>query len=233
MFRRPLAPGGSRLHVAPAVASWDRAVSPGQARFAAFLDDVGGAIGEPVRALRDPLALRLDVGLPSQVPLYDRHDLDNYLFPLVPKLTARLGREFASVWATKSHAASSTARVGPAVVAEPPDGVYAFDVTTTASATTTAYKQQVRDQVAAARPLPGDAVHLHLAFVVGPHRAWPNLWKPTIDALGPIVGRDPGVSEWNTRDGRITDLGLHRTIDPTAGNRVTIAIRATAGNPAD
>jgi hypothetical protein len=39
----------------------------------------------------------------------------------------------------------------------------------------------------------------------------------TIDALGSILGRDAGASEWNARDGRITVLGLHCTGDRTAG----------------
>jgi len=41
-----------------------------------------------------------------------------------------------------------------------------------------------------------------------------------------MLGREPGASEWNPRDGRITDLGLHCTVDPAVGDQVTIAIRA-------
>jgi hypothetical protein len=104
--------------------------------------------------------------------------------------------------------------------------VYSLQVRTTASASTTAYKRQIRDQIRVARPLPGGGIALELAFVVGPRRAWPNLWKATIDSLGPILGHDVGASEWNARDGRIVDLGLHCVIDPAAGNEVTIAIRA-------
>ncbi|WP_206779044.1 hypothetical protein [Frankia sp. CpI1-P] len=101
-------------------------------------------------------------------------------------------------------------------------------MTTTASADTTAFKEQVRDQITAASPLSGRGVALQLAFVVGPRRAWPNLWKATIDALGSILGRDDGAREWNARDGRIIDLGLHCAVDPAAGDGVTIAIRASA-----
>ena len=68
---------------------------------------------------------------------------------------------------------------------------------------------------------------LQLAFVVGPRRVWPNLWKATNCSLGAILGRDDGAREWNARDGCITDLGLHRTVDPTVGDNVTIAIRAS------
>jgi hypothetical protein len=112
--------------------------------------------------------------------------------------------------------------------------MYAFQVRTSTSASTTFYKQKIRDQVSTARPLRDGGVALQLAFVVGPARVWPNLWKATIDALGPILGHDPGAGEWNARDGRITELGLHCSVDPTATNQVVIAIRARpAGRPVE
>lgn len=217
---------GSTLSVPPALASWDTAGSPGQVRSAAFAADVQAAIAPTLRVTPDPLALRMDIGLPDIVPLLALNDLDNYLFPLVPKLTQATGRQFASVWATKRHAASSSVAVCQTQTAQDPGGVYSLQVRTTASASTTAYKRQIRDQLTAAQPLPDGGIALQLAFVVGPRRVWPNLWKATIDSLGLILGRDAGAREWNARDGRITDLGLHCVTDPSAGNQVTIAIRA-------
>lgn len=99
---------------------------------------------------------------------------------------------------------------------------------TTASASSTAYKTQIRDQVGAATPLLGRGVELQLAFVVGPRRTWSNLWKATIDSLGAILGRDDVAHEWNARDGRITSLGLHCCVDEAVGNGVHLAIRASA-----
>jgi hypothetical protein len=219
---------GSTLGVRPALASWDRAGSPGQVRSAAFVAEVHSAIAEQVRVTPDPLALRLDIALPATAPLLALNDLDNYLFPLIPKLTSSTGRRFASAWATKRHATTSSVAVCQARTVDDPGGWYSFQVRTTASASTTAYKQQIRDQIADARPMPDGAVALQLAFAVGPRRAWPNLWKATIDSLGAILGRDAGASEWNPRDGRITELGLHHVIDPVAGDQVVIAIRADA-----
>jgi hypothetical protein len=72
-----------------------------------------------------------------------------------------------------------------------------------------------------------------LAFVAGPRRAWANLWKPTIDALGAILGRDDGAREWNARDGRIIDLGLHCVVDPGLRDEVWIAIRASPAPDCD
>jgi hypothetical protein len=228
-YARPGA-AGSALNTAPALASWDKAGSPGQVRSAAFITEVHSAIAEQLRTTPDPLAVRLDIGLPDTVPLLAYNDLDNYLFPLVPKLTERTGRRFASVWATKRYATTSTVTVDRARRTNEPDGGYSFRVRTTASAGSTAYKEQVRDQITAGRPLPDGGVALQLTFVVGPRRAWPNLWKATIDSLGSILGHDTGAQEWNPRDGRITDLGLHCTVDPAVGYDVLIAIRADVAN---
>lgn len=102
-------------------------------------------------------------------------------------------------------------------------------VQTSASTESTAYKQQIRTQVLdqhGHRPLPDGPVHLEVAFVVGGTRNWLNLWKPTIDALDPILGHDPGGKPWHPLDGRITTLGLHRQVDPDAGHDITLAILA-------
>jgi hypothetical protein len=219
---------GGVLGVAPALASWDGTDSAGQVRSAAFIAEVGSAVAAGLCVAADPLALRLDIGLPDRVPLLGHNDLDNYLFPLVPKLTVATGRQFVTVWASKRHAVTSSVAVCQARTVGDPGGAYSVEVGTTASASTTAYKQQIRDQVAAGGALPEGRVAVQLAFVVGPRRAWPNLWKATIDALGTILGREPGASEWNPRDGRITDLALHCTVDPAVGDRVTVAIRARA-----
>jgi hypothetical protein len=218
---------GDTLGVEPALASWDKAGSPGQARSAAFIACVHAVIAEHLAATPDPLALRLDIGLPDEVPLLNYHDLDNYLFPLVPKLTASTGRHFVSVWATKRHALTSAVAVCQTQTTRDPGGSYSFEVSTTAAADSTAFKEQIRDQTSMGHPLSAGGVALQLAFVVGPRRVWPNLWKATIDSLVSVLGRDTGAGQWNIRDGRITELGLHCVVNPDAGDRVIIAIRAS------
>jgi hypothetical protein len=121
----------------------------------AFIDDVCTAVSGQVVSMAGPQVFRLDVGLPDTAPLDTLHDLDNYLFPLVPKLAQRTGRELASVWASKRHAPTSKVGVGAAVATDDPRGTYAFEVTTTASASTSLYKEQIRDQLATTSPLPG------------------------------------------------------------------------------
>jgi hypothetical protein len=225
-------PDGHRhlLDVTPALASWDKAGSPGRVREDAFIDDACSVVADSIAATADPLSIWLDVGLKQDVPLLALHDLDNYLFPFVPTLARRTGRQFTSVWASKRHAETSSIAVGQALSVADPGGEHSFQVTTSASTEKAAYKEAVRDQVMAAAPLPEGGVALQLAFVVGPGRAWANLWKPTIDALGAVLGRDDSATQWNTRDGRITELGLHCTIDPDRGHDVEIAIRASTAH---
>jgi hypothetical protein len=70
-------------------------------------------IAGQVPAVSDPLALRLDIALPDTVPLLGLHDLDNFLFPLVSKLTGSTGRQFASVWATTGKPPARTDQASP------------------------------------------------------------------------------------------------------------------------
>ncbi len=218
-YSRPVA-GGVRLGVDPALASWDRAGSAGQVRSAAFVTEVQTAVAGQLSVTPDPLALRLDVGLPNAVPLLALNDLDNYLFPLVPRLTAGTGRQFASVWATKRHAATSSVTVGQARVADDPGGTYSLRVRTTASAGTIAYKQQIRDQIKAAGPLPDGGVALELAFVVGPRRSWPTYGKPRSIR---------SVRSWGTMPGAAN--GTHATAGSPTSDCTASSTQPRAAKP--
>lgn len=94
-----------------------------------------------------------------------------------------------------------------------------------ASAEKPAYKEAIRDVVREAEPLPDGPVAVEISFVVSPNRNWLTLWKPTIDALGSLLGHAPGSTEWNTQDGRITQLALHCTY-PSRNWNVAVAIAA-------
>lgn len=74
--------------------------------------------------------------------------------------------------------------------------------------------------------IPGDGVQIQIALVVGPLRNWLGLWKPTIDALDPLLGRTRVDRDWHPKDGRITDLGLHVAVDPSLGHDVVVAVAA-------
>jgi hypothetical protein len=160
------------LNVKPALASWDKAGSPGKVRQEAFINDAYSVVAGSIAATPDPLSIWLDIGLPDGVLLLALNDLDNYLFPLVSALAKRVGRQFTSVWASKWHAASSSVGVGLALSVDDPGGECAFEVRTAVSAEKLAYKEAIRDQLTAATPLRAGGVVLQLAFVVGPGRVW-------------------------------------------------------------
>jgi hypothetical protein len=74
------------------------------------------------------------------------------------------------------------------------------------------------------RILPPGPVDIHIAFRVGPHRNWANLWKPAIDALGGVLGVDNPARPFAPRDDRITELGLQHSIDPSLGHAVQVGV---------
>lgn len=216
------------LPMAPRLASWNRAGDPDQVRLAQYLDTAETLLRPSLEQLSSPLALRLDVGLPHSAALLDQRDLDNYLFPLATRLSRAGAGTLACVWGTKQHAGRSLVRIERAVpaAAVPPPGS-CYTVRTSAPGQSTAFKEQIRAQLSGATLIPPGPVRMQPCFTVGPRRNWVNLWKPTIDALGQILGHAPTAGLWSPLDGRIVDLGLHCRADQSMGNDVLIVIAAT------
>jgi hypothetical protein len=219
-FARPES-NALQLRSVPRLASWDKANHPAQIRLQSYLDDTEDLLASST--VEGPWALRLDVGLPADRDLLEAADLDNYAFPLA----CRLGDAgLVSVWCTKQHSHQSFIRIDAArEVPAPTTGV--LKVKTTASASTVAYKEQIYAAAEGAAEIPAGPVRLELSFVVGPRRNWWNLWKQTIDSLDPMLGRANPLRAWHPRDGRITELGMHATVDQALGNDVLIGIVAT------
>lgn len=212
---------GLKLRKTPRLASWNKSTDLDQVMLREYLADTAGLLAPSL--VSGPWALWLDVGLPTGRDLTDMADLDNYAFPLATHLR---NQDLVSVWCTKRHADSSRVVVARAQGAAAP--ATTFSVRTTASSETKAYKEQVRASVAHAGEIHDRAVCLQLAFTVGPQRNWLSLWKPTIDALDPLLGRTRADRAWHPRDGRIVDLGLHVEVDPSLGHEIVVAIAATA-----
>lgn len=210
---------GLTLRKAPRLASWNKATDPDQVRLREYLEDTAELLTSSL--VSGPWALLLDVGLPTGRDLIDMDDVDNYAFPLATQLRSR---DLVSVWCTKRNADTSRVIVARAQEVSAPETT--FTVRTTASSQSKAYKEQVRSAVAHATEIPAGAVQLQLAFVVGPQRNWLSLWKPTIDALDPLLGRTRPDRDWHPRDGRITDLGLHVDVDASLGHDVLVTIAA-------
>jgi hypothetical protein len=214
-----------RLPVAPRLASFNKKSDPEQVRLGAYLDVADELLRRSYERLSGPLALRLDVGLPRHVDLLEHRDLDNYLYPLAYRLWRSVPHRLVSVQGTKQYASDSFVRIEQAV---PAFGEPSFDqhhtVQATASSQSAAFKEQIRDQLRAAAPLPPGPVRMQLCFTVGAGRNWLNLWKPTIDALGQILGHESPRRPWSPCDGRVVELGLHCRVDAMAGNAVAISI---------
>ena len=218
-YRRPEGEG-TALRKVPRLASWNKSTDPDQVRLRDYLEDTAQLV-PPRLTASGPWALLLEVGLPATRDLVDMADLDNYAFPLATRLR---NEDLVAVWCTKRHAETSRVLAAPAHETTGPGTTYT--VRTTASTSTTAYKEQVRSAVAHAAEIPTGPVQLQLAFVVGPQRNWLTLWKPTIDALDPLLGRTREDRDWHPQDGRITDLGLHVTVDASLGHDVLLSITA-------
>ena len=226
MFAIPVGPA-VQLGVEPRLASWNRAGDPDQVKLEAFLAATEQLLRPRCEQLTGPLALRLDIGLPRTAPLLDQRDLDNYLFPLAVRMSKTTGRRLVSVWGTKQHSAASFARIEQAVpIQAPTPGGRRYTVRTDRSSQSTGFKQQIHDQLTGAAALPDGSVRMQLSFTVGPRRNWLNLWKPTIDALGQILGSASPGRLWHPQDGRIVVLGLHCRVDHALGNEVLITIEA-------
>ena len=208
------------LRKVPRLASWNKATDPDQVRLREYLEDTAELLA-PHLVASGPWVLSLEVGLPRGRDLADMADLDNYAFPLATRLR---NEDLVAVWCTKRHADTSRVLVAPAAETAGPRDTYT--VRTTASASTAAYKAQVRAAVLDAAAIPAGAVQLQLSFVVGRQRNWLTLWKPTIDALDPLLGRTRDDRDWHPQDGRITDLGLHMAVDPSLGHDVLVSIAA-------
>lgn len=220
-------PAPIALPVPPQLASWDAASSPSQTRLKTYLVAAEQLVRPHIDSSPDPLGVHLSVGLPDAVPLLCERDLDNYLLPLAQHLTRSTGRTFASATASKQHRPDSRIGVGQAHASDVALNTLQFRVRTTASAETSRFKEQISSGLAEAPPLPTGPVRLDIVFTVGATRSWLNLWKPSIDALGRLLGESAGSRPWNPEDGRIIRLGLHRQQDDSLGHDVELLITAT------
>jgi hypothetical protein len=216
VYRRPA--GVMRQSVKPQLASWDRAGHPSQVKLARFLAHVDAIAGPVLAAVSGPIAAELIVGFSDGVSLVDGgHDLDNYLFPVAQ----RLGPErVAAIFGRKMHGPSSLA-VGPAQLAMA-GAAPQFSTRMAGSYVRREWKQKLHDRLAGQAAIidPGP-VGLTIALTTGPDRNWASLWKPLIDAFGPVLGEDP-ARPFHPHDDRIVSLSLHHTIGKGIAHDVII-----------
>jgi hypothetical protein len=216
VYRRPA--GVMRHSVKPQLASRERAGHPSQVKLGRFLAHVDAIAGPVLAAARGRVAAELIVGLSNGVSLAgDGHDLASYLFPVAQRLGPQ---RVAAIFGRKIHGPSSLA-VGPAQPATA-GATPQFSARMAGSYQRTAWKQELHDRLAAQAATidPGPA-GLTIALTTGPGRNWASLWKPLIDAFGPVLGEDP-TRPFHPHDDRIVSLGLHHTIDTGLAHDVII-----------
>ena len=77
---------------------------------------------------------------------------------------------------------------------------------------------------ATAEPAPAGPLALTLRLTVSRRRNWTALWKPALDALGPVLGVPDPTRPYRAQDDRITSLALHRRLDDTVGHQVGVEL---------
>jgi hypothetical protein len=224
LFARPDRAARLTLPQAPALESWNAADHPDQLRLRAYLDGVAEALKLEEWPPDEQRTIELVVGIPDSLPI-DRggRDLDNYLYPLARRLGP--GRIVAA-FGRKAHQPQSTVAVAPAQPTDASAGPPQLVLRTSVSTQTTAWKHAIRQACAEAvtRPLPPGAVFLRIQLGVSRRRNWTTLWKPAIDALGPVLGVPDPALPFRPDDDRIVDLELHRHLDDTLGNDVVVRV---------
>jgi hypothetical protein len=216
----------------PRLASWNASTHPDQARLRAYLDGLEAALGD-LSAGPGRLFLHLDVDVREPGRLLLHHDLENYLTPVVH----RLGHaRFVLVSARKRVGGGSRVVVGEAEpVAQVPEGDTwgHFAHHAGSGAQERSWKAGLREALRAARPrpLPPGQVEVQLAWRCAPTRNWAALWKPTGDAMGPVLGEPDARHPFNPQDDRIVALWLHRHADAAMGHDVGVAMWWRAAAP--
>jgi hypothetical protein len=230
----PPAASPVQLTQRPVLESWDAIGHPSQQRLRAYLDSVAALVSPALAEEGNHLALALDVGLPDDAALTrGGHDLDNYLFPLARRFGAA---RFDAVFARKGHTASSTIAVGPPA---PPGSDHPgaasplFSVRTSVSTTSTAWKAAIHEACRTAHPEPAPygPLRIQICFQVSAARNWSTLWKPAVDALGPLLGIPDPTRPFRPSDDRIVALALHRNIDDSLSHDVVITVWCTPVTP--
>jgi len=78
------------------------------------------------------------------------------------------------------------------------------------SAQSAAWKRTIHQACSkvVAHPLPPGPLPLRIRFSVSSRRNWTTLWKPAIDALGPLLGMPVPARPFRPDDDRVVDLSL-------------------------
>jgi len=205
----------------PLLASWNKNIDPAQMRLQAYLRDLAGSLGPLPASV--PLWLGMEVDVRESQRLLHHHDLDNYLYPVVIHLGSV---RFSLVSGVKRVGGGSRMTVGVAEPSKSSDSVQGWSHFACAVVGSTAkpeWKSGLRTALAGSRPslLPPGPAEVQLVWRCSPARNWASLWKPSVDAMGPVLGKP---RPFHPNDDRITSLTLHLITDHSIGWAVDVGM---------
>jgi hypothetical protein len=212
--------------IEPLLASWDHKNHPSQIRLRSYLNDLRSKVGKLPTDRALFLELHVDVRDPQR--LTKHYDVENYLTPVLGT-TWFDHRQFPLVHGTKCVGGGSRLTLGEVHI-EPSEilGTSWQYLATNAgkSPTLKSWKERLNEYVASSgvEVIPdGKTIEFHMAWRCSTRRNWVWLWKPTGDALSPILGYS-GDNRFNPNDDRITSLTFHRFDDNSLGNDIYVGL---------
>ncbi len=198
--------------IEPQLASWDHSNHPNQQRLIAYLRVVREHFA-PLLLSGCKWALSMTLDLKRDERLYRGNDVENYITPLVNGLG---WRHFVYAEITKQIGGGSRIAIGHAVPRPAIPTWSGWSRRVAGGLVTPEAKRAIRAGLIEVvdAPLPPGPTAVHLAWRLSASRNWVSLWKPTGDAMGPVLGepRFP-QKEFHPSDDRITKLMLHRIVD--------------------
>jgi hypothetical protein len=157
------------------------------------------------------------------------NDLENFLTPLFGK--NRLNRSaYRLVSATKRVGGGSHLALGAAVQWPDIDAAEwaSFDCRSRIGERGAAWKQDLRTQLLQAEvmPVPSGPIDVRLAWRCSQDRkqSWTDWWKPSGDAMGPVVGEPDRSHPFNPADDRVVSLELHLVPHEVMGRAVDVGM---------
>jgi len=198
----------------PRLASWIANSDPEQIALQRYLDDIEQKL-HPLPVVTG-LLLHIEIDVKEGKHLLHHHDLDNYLYPVVQRLGAS---RFRLVTAVKRIGGGSYLHIGqtkPAdAIPEKADWISFQHDTGGVSVVKPEWKDNIRSALKTQQiyPLQPGAVELQLVWKCSSQRNWISLWKPTIDAMGPLLGEPNPHRPFHPNDDRIVSLALHLNTD--------------------
>jgi hypothetical protein len=211
--------------VRPRLASWNHSDHPDQVRLKTYLKEVMVAL-DPLPA-SGPLYLHMEIDVASARNLLQGHDLENYLTPLFQGGCLPSSR-FVLVSAHKKVGGGSRILCGTAQVAAAERNRGAWQYFAMNMGSGSKQKERLREALKSAQVAcaPAGRVAVRLSWRCSANsRSWSNRWKPTGDAMGPVLGYSQPGRPYCPADDRITDLELHLNPDEAIGYDVKLGMR--------